>query len=145
MPDQPQAPTPKPGNWWEAPAPSLMRSPWFMLLFSGILAAGCVAVLLSAGKNFGAMAFGGGNVLACLIWLLVRRQAQEQLAKQTTAEALVGWMLGTLWSAGVTALYFYGQDLWGSILLGGVLTLYVIGSWGLAYAPAEGESDEAMK
>lgn len=99
---------------------------------SVVIAIAGTACLVIAGRSFGALAFGGANLLAMLMWLAAHERMARLCRMQTARQAAVSWVGGCVWAAAVVALYRFDYRLGATLLLCVVLLLYTLSAWLLA-------------
>lgn len=77
----------------------------------------------------GAVAFGGCNLLALLLFAAAWRPMTVVLRSQTVGSAVTSWLLAMAWTIGVVGLYRLDYVQAATLLLCAVTLLYVLCAW----------------
>lgn len=105
------------------------QSPTAVFWGSLVIAAVCVAILVAGGRYFGAVAFGGVNLLGAAFWILLGPRVETVIRQQTAVQAGTGWLVSLVFACGITILYWHEWRLTASVSLAIVMTVFLLGVW----------------
>lgn len=122
-------------RWYAHPTIALTAS--IILTISGTVC------LLLAGKSFGALAFGGANLLALLMWWAQADRMARVCRMQTAGQAAASWWGGIAWTIVVVYLFRNDLPMLGTVAVSVALLLFAVSAWLLDSGRLDKELEEA--
>jgi hypothetical protein len=94
-----------------------------------------VILILRAGNTFGATAFAGGNFVCAVMYMAFRDRWEALARPQTLTEAIIGWVLGLVLTGVTIAVFVWGYNLTGSIIMAVTVIFFALATWSVVFGP----------